>query len=338
MAVFPSTYSYLSLERLHHMVDKAKQYTALVGIELSGSRLDQALPALFPEFSRTRLQGWIREGRVSRDGEAVRRPREKLFGGEAIVLDAKLDDQVESHPQAIPLQILFQDESILVVDKPAGLVVHPAAGNRDGTLQNALLHHDPELIKLPRAGIVHRLDKDTSGLLVVARTPAAHKSLVQQLQARTVKREYLAVVSGIPTVGGRVDQPIGRHPVHRTRMAVVPMGKSAATNYRVLERFRAHSSLRVNLETGRTHQIRVHMAHIRHPLVGDPTYAGRLKLAAGVTPELQAFLRGFSRQALHARRLGIWHPKYNEPMEWESEPPADMQQLLQLLREDLDGE
>ncbi|MCB1870503.1 MAG: RNA pseudouridine synthase, partial [Gammaproteobacteria bacterium] len=189
------------------MVDKTKHYTALVGVELSGSRLDQALPALFPEFSRTRLQGWIREGRVSRDGEEVRRPREKLFGGEAIVLDAQLDDQVENQPQAIPLRILFQDEAILVVDKPAGLVVHPAAGNRDGTLQNALLHHDPELAKLPRAGIVHRLDKDTSGLLVVARTPAAHKSLVAQLQARTVKREYLAVVSGIPTAGGRVNQP-----------------------------------------------------------------------------------------------------------------------------------
>ena len=338
MEVLQSTYSSLCLKRLHDMVDKTKHYTALVGVELSGSRLDQALPALFPEFSRTRLQGWIREGRVSRDGEEVRRPREKLFGGEAIVLDAQLDDQVENQPQAIPLRILFQDEAILVVDKPAGLVVHPAAGNRDGTLQNALLHHDPELAKLPRAGIVHRLDKGTSGLLVVARTPAAHKSLVAQLQARTVKREYLAVVSGIPTAGGRVNQPIGRHPVHRTRMAVVPLGKSAATNYRVLERFRAHSLLRVNLETGRTHQIRVHMAHIRHPLVGDPTYAGRLKLPAGVTPELQALLREFNRQALHARRLGILHPVYGEAMEWASEPPADMQQLLLLLRKDLTSE
>jgi len=317
------------------MVDRIKYYTALVGIELSGSRLDQALPVLFPEFSRSRLQSWIREGRVTRDGQPVQRPREKLFGGEAILLEAKMEDQVESRPQAIPLEILFQDETILVVNKPAGLVVHPAAGNPDGTLQNALLHHDPELIQLPRAGIVHRLDKQTSGLLVVARSMAAHKSLVKQLQARSVRREYLAVVSGIPTVGGRVDEPIGRHPVHRTRMAVVSSGRPAATNYRVLERFRAHSLLRVNLESGRTHQIRVHMAHIRHPLVGDPTYAGRLRIPAGITPELQAFLRTFVRQALHARRLGIEHPQTGEPMEWLSEPPSDMQRLLQLLREDL---
>ena len=320
------------------MGDRIKNYTALVGIELAGSRLDQALPALFPEFSRTRLQSWIREGRVSRDGQVVCRPREKLFGGESIALEAKLDDQVESRPQAIPLTILFQDEAILVVDKPAGLVVHPAAGNPDGTLQNALLHHDPELIQLPRAGIVHRLDKDTSGLLVVARTLAAHKSLVQQLQARRVKREYLAVVSGIPTAGGRVDEPIGRHPTHRTRMAVVPTGKSAATNYRVLERFRANSLLQVNLETGRTHQIRVHMAHIRHPLVGDPAYAGRLRVPAGINQELQDFLHSFKRQALHAKRLGIEHPQTGEPMEWQSELPPDMQQLLRLLREDLNDD
>ncbi|MCB1751574.1 MAG: 23S rRNA pseudouridine(1911/1915/1917) synthase RluD [Gammaproteobacteria bacterium] len=320
------------------MVEEVKYYKAQVGIELSGSRLDQALSALFPEFSRTRLQNWIREGRVSRDGRAVCRPREKLFGGEAIVLEAKLDDQVESRPQAIPLKILFQDEAVLVVDKPAGMVVHPAAGNPDGTLQNALLHHYPELVQLPRAGIVHRLDKETSGLLVVARTLAAHKSLVQQLQARTVRREYLAVVIGIPTAGGRVDEPIGRHPVHRTRMAVVSSGKQAATNYRILERFRAHSLLRIHLESGRTHQIRVHMAHVRHPLAGDPVYAGRLRLPAGITQELQDFLRAFTRQALHAKRLGIEHPQHGEPMEWMSEPPPDMQRLLQLLREDMNSD
>jgi 23S rRNA pseudouridine1911/1915/1917 synthase len=317
------------------MVDRIKFYTAQAGLELSGSRLDQALPTLFPEFSRTRLQRWIRDGRVSRDGKAVSRPREKLLGGEAIVLEARLDDQVDNLPQAIPLQIIYQDEAILVIDKPAGLVVHPAAGHPDGTLQNALLHQDPELIQLPRAGIVHRLDKDTSGLLVVARTLAAHKSLVQQLQTRTVRREYLALVTGIPTAGGCVNEPIGRHPVHRTRMAVVSSGKYAVTHYRLLERFRAHSSLRVNLETGRTHQIRVHMAHIHHPLVGDPTYAGRLRLPAGISQELQVFLRGFSRQALHARRLGIEHPQHGERMEWESETPPDMQQLQQMLRADL---
>jgi len=316
------------------MVERIKYYTAQVAIELSGSRLDQALPNLFPEFSRTRLQRWIRDGRVSRDGVAVRRPREKLFGGESIVLEARLEDQVESRPEAIPLDILFEDESILVIDKPAGLVVHPAAGNPDGTLQNALLYHDPELIQLPRAGIVHRLDKGTSGLLVVARSAAAHKSLVQQLQARAVKREYLAVVSHIPTAGGSVDEPIGRHPVHRTRMAVVSAGKPAVTHYRVLERFRAHSALQVNLETGRTHQIRVHMAHIRYPLVGDQTYAGRLRLPAGINLELQNLLRTFPRQALHARRLGLAHPELGEWMEWQSEPPKDMQQLLQQLRAD----
>ncbi|MCP4288996.1 MAG: 23S rRNA pseudouridine(1911/1915/1917) synthase RluD [Gammaproteobacteria bacterium] len=317
------------------MVERIKFYTAQVAIELSGSRLDQALPNLFPEFSRTRLQRWIRDGRVSRDGVAVRRPREKLFGGESIVLEARLEDQVESRPEAIPLDILFEDESILVIDKPAGLVVHPAAGNPDGTLQNALLYHDPELIQLPRAGIVHRLDKGTSGLLVVARSAAAHKSLVQQLQARAVKREYLAVVSHIPTAGGSVDEPIGRHPVHRTRMAVVSAGKPAVTHYRVLERFRAHSALQVNLETGRTHQIRVHMAHIRYPLVGDQTYAGRLRLPAGINLDLQNLLRTFPRQALHARRLGLAHPELGEWMEWQSEPPKDMQQLLQQLRADL---
>ncbi|MCB1763376.1 MAG: 23S rRNA pseudouridine(1911/1915/1917) synthase RluD [Gammaproteobacteria bacterium] len=314
--------------------EQTKFYTARVGTEHSGSRLDQALSVLFPEFSRARLQRWIRDGRVSRDGREVNRPREKLFGGEEIVLEARLEEQVESRPQAIPLQVSYQDDEILVIDKPAGLVVHPAAGNPDGTLQNALLHRDPGLIQLPRAGIVHRLDKDTSGLLVVARTLAAHKSLVEQLQCRTVKREYLAVATGVLTAGGCVDEPIGRHPMHRTRMAVVADGKPAVTHYRVLERFRAHSLLRVNLETGRTHQIRVHMAHIRHPLVGDQSYAGRLRLVAGMSPELQGCLYGFNRQALHAHRLGLKHPRHGEWMEWESAAPADLLRLLQLLRAD----
>lgn len=320
------------------MADRIETYTALVDDESCGNRLDQVLPLLFPDFSRTRLQHWVREGRVSKDGQTVLRPREKLIGGETIVLQATFNDRVESLPQPISLKVLFEDEEIIVVDKPAGLVVHPAAGNPDGTLQNALIHHDPDLIKLPRAGIVHRLDKDTSGLLVVARTEAAHKSLVRQLQARTVKREYLAVVCGNPTCGGRVNEPIGRHPVKRTRMAVVRSGKPAVTNYRVLERFRGYSLLQVNLETGRTHQIRVHMAHIRYPLVGDKTYAGRLRLPAGISEELQVFIRSFSRQALHARRLGIMHPRQDQWMEWQSELPADMLRLLQLLRDDLNHE
>jgi 23S rRNA pseudouridine1911/1915/1917 synthase len=316
------------------MAENERQYEARVNPELSGSRLDQALPVLFPDFSRTRLQHWVRDGRVSCDGVPVTRPRQKLFGGEMVRLQARLEEQVENRPQAIPLELCFEDEAIIVVNKPAGLVVHPAAGNPDGTLQNALLHHDPELIQLPRAGIVHRLDKETSGLLVIARTVAAHKALVSQLQAREIKREYLAVVRGLPTTGGRVEAPIGRDPRHRTRMAVVATGKPAVTHYRIEARFRAHSSLEVTLESGRTHQIRVHMAHIRYPLVGDPTYGGRLRMPAGAGPALQRSLQNFGRQALHARRLGLAHPQGGEWMEWSAEPPEDLQGLLQALRED----
>ncbi len=301
---------------------------------MAGRRLDQVLPLLFPDFSRSRLQKWIRQGLVRRQGETVQRPREKVSGGELIELTACLDDQVEEKPQPIPLDLLYQDRSILVVNKPAGLVVHPAAGNPDGTLQNALLHHDPALVRLPRAGIVHRLDKLTSGLLVVARTAAAHKFLVERLQAREVKREYRCLVRGVMTAGGSVDQPIGRHPVHRVRMAVVAGGKPAVTHYRVLERFRAHTWLKVNLESGRTHQIRVHMAHIRHPLVGDPVYGGRLLLPSGIGDGLRQALRGFRRQALHALRLGLEHPQSGEWMEWEAPLPEDLQQLLALTRED----
>lgn len=253
------------------------------------------------------------------------------------MLEAYLDDQVQDQPQNIPLAIIYQDDSIIVLNKPAGLVVHPAAGNRDGTLQNALLYHDPELVRLPRAGIVHRLDKDTTGLLVVARTAGAHRYLVEQLQARGVKREYRALVTGVMTSGGSVQEPVGRHPVHRTRMAVVKSGKPALTHYRVLERLRAHSYLRVNLATGRTHQIRVHMAYIGHPLVGDPAYAGRLRMPAGIATELQRALSGFRRQTLHAARLGLHHPVTGEWMEWEHAIPADMQRLLDLMREDLVG-
>ncbi len=311
------------------------KYTAEVAPEYAGRRLDQALPLLFREFSRSRLQRWVREGRVSRDGEVVRRPREKLLGGEYIVLEACLDAQVEDLPQEIPLDIVYEDDALLVVDKPAGMVVHPAAGNPDGTLQNALLHHDPALIGLPRAGIVHRLDKDTTGLLVVARNTAAHKSLVTQLQERRVRREYRALVAGVMTSGGSVDQPVGRHPLHRTRMAVVASGKSAVTHYRVITRFRAHSYLRVNLETGRTHQIRVHLAHLRHPLVGDQTYAGRARPPAGISSQLRQSLQTFRRQALHAGRLGVRHPASGEWMEWARPLPADMQELLESMQEDI---
>ncbi len=311
-----------------------EKLTAVVPEHLVGRRLDQALVELFPDYSRARLQQWVKKGLVTVDGE-IRRPRDKVRGGEQIYLEAVTEAEVVSEPQPLPLTILHEDEALLVIDKPAGLVVHPAAGNPDGTLLNALLHHAPELAEVPRAGIVHRLDKATSGLLVVARTLKAQKRLVDQLQARTVKRYYQAVVSGLFVCGGRVDAPIGRHAVDRKRMAVVEGGKEAITHYRVLDRFRAHSHLQLQLETGRTHQIRVHMAHIRHPLVGDPVYGQRLRIPAQSSDEMVATLRGFRRQALHARRLGLEHPLTGEIMEWESALPEDMLELLNVLQHDL---
>ena len=301
--------------------------------ECGGLRLDQALARMFPDFSRARLQQWVRAGQVRVD-ERVLKPRDTVRGGEQVIIRAQLDDTPGCEPEAIALDVIHEDEALLVINKPAGLVVHPAAGNWGGTLQNALLHRAPELATVPRAGIVHRLDKDTSGLLVVARTLTAHKSLVEQLQARTLKREYLAVVQGAMTAGGTVDAPIGRHPVDRKRMAVVQSGKEAVTHYRVEQRFAHHTAIRVNLETGRTHQIRVHMAHIRHPLVGDPVYGGRLRLPAGAGEALIQALRGFNRQALHARRLGLQHPVTGEYVEWEAPLPEDLVTLLQVLADD----
>jgi len=303
---------------------------------LAGQRLDQALAVLFGDFSRSRLQQWIREGRVRVDGRVLR-GRDRVSGGERVDLDAVLESQGEVRAEAIPLDVVYRDDHLLVVDKPADLVVHPAAGNWEGTLQNALLHADPGLAVLPRSGIVHRLDKDTSGLLVVARTPAAHKRLVEALQARAVRREYRAVVAGVVVAGGTVEAPIGRHPTARTRMAVTTAGKPAVTHYRVLERFRAHSYLRVNLETGRTHQIRVHLAHLRHPIVGDPVYGGRPHLPPRAAPALVEVLRCFGRQALHAHRLGLAHPVTGDWLEWESPLPADMARLLDALRADAAG-
>ncbi len=310
--------------------------SARVPESAAGRRLDQALAELFPDFSRSRLQQWIKAGEVTVDGVAETRPRARLEGGETVEVEAELPGEARCEPQDIPLDILYEDDAILVLNKPAGLVVHPAAGNPDGTLQNALLHHDPALAAVPRAGIVHRLDKDTSGLMVVARTLAAHHALVGQLQSRSVGREYLAVAVGVMTGGGTVEQPIGRHPVDRKRMAVVAHGgKPAVTHYRVVERFRGHTLLRVRLETGRTHQIRVHLAWLKHPLAGDPVYGGRPRLPAGASALLRETLLAFRRQALHAGRLSLVHPASGESMSWEAPPPEDFRALLEALRADL---
>lgn len=305
--------------------------------EMAGRRLDQALSELFPDYSRSRLKKWVEEGHVQVDGHLLR-PKDKLAGGEVITLEVLPQPDERFGPEAIPLRIVYEDDQLIVIDKPAGLVVHPAAGNWQGTLLNALLHHAPELAAVPRAGIVHRLDKDTTGLLVVARTLEAQGALVEQLQARTVSREYEAVTLRVMTAGGTVDAPIDRHPVDRKRMAVVAHGREAITHYRVLERFRAHTHITVKLETGRTHQIRVHMAHVNFPLVGDPVYGGRLRLPAGATPALRDMLQHFPRQALHAARLGLEHPRTGESMSWSAPLPEDMQQLLALLRRDTNRE
>lgn len=311
----------------------SKRFELEVPLELAGQRLDQALAALLSDYSRARLTQWVKEGRVQVDGRHCK-PKEKVVGGERIVLEALVEPDQRHQPEAIPLEIVYEDAALIVLNKPAGLVAHPAAGNPAGTMLNALLHHAPELAQVPRAGIVHRLDKETSGLLVVARTLEAQNALVQQLQARAFTREYDCVVVGEMTGGGVVDAPIGRHPVDRKRQAIVASGKPAVTHYRVAERFRAHTRLTVQLETGRTHQIRVHMAHIHHPIVGDPVYGGRLRIPAGCSEALREMLQHFRRQALHARRLGFVHPASGETLEWSVEAPADMQALIAVLRED----
>ncbi|HSD55423.1 MAG TPA: 23S rRNA pseudouridine(1911/1915/1917) synthase RluD [Burkholderiales bacterium] len=297
----------------------------LIPVELAGLRLDQALAQVFPEHSRSRLQVWVRAGRVLLDAHRADDVKRKVWGGERVALTVPPDSTgAAARAEAIPLSLLHEDAVIVVIDKPAGLVVHPGAGNWQGTLLNALLHHFPRLSGVPRAGIVHRLDRDTSGLLVVAKTVEAHTNLVRQLAARTVKREYLAIVHGRVAGDGAIDAPIGRHPVARTRMAVTARGREARTRYRVVERFDAATILAVSLETGRTHQIRVHMRAIGHPLVGDPTY-GKHGSAAGP-------LASFPRQALHAARLGLVHPVTGAPWEWESPLPADLGALIESLR------
>ena len=306
--------------------------TTQIPQQLSGQRLDVALAEMFPQFSRNRLKQWVQDGQILLDGE-VMKPKAKVFAGQWLSLKIEPGDENEScEPEDIPLNIVHQDDALIVINKPAGLVVHPAVGHRSGTLQNALLFHDAALSRVPRAGIVHRLDKDTTGLMVVARTLQAHTYLVDQLQQRLITREYQALVHGVMTGGGEIDQPIGRHPHDRLRMAVREGGREALTHYRLLQRFRCHSHIQLKLDSGRTHQIRVHMQHLHHAVVGDPVYAGRMRLPPDASPEFIAALRDFKRQALHAWRLSLQHPDTGEALSWEALIPADMEALrLQML-------
>jgi 23S rRNA pseudouridine1911/1915/1917 synthase len=299
----------------------------------AGQRLDQALAQLLPDYSRSRLKSWIESGEIRVDGEP-RRPRDKVDGGEAVEVNATLAVEVAAKAQPIPVDIVHQDKHLFIVNKPAGLVVHPGAGNPDQTLQNALLALDPKLAELPRAGIVHRLDKETSGLLIIARTLPAHTVLVRMLEDRAIHREYEAVCKGVMTAGGTIDAPIDRHPVERVKMAVRQGGRESVTHYRVIKRYRANTHVRVQLETGRTHQIRVHLAHAGYPLVGDRVYGGRLMMPKGATEELRMALREFPRQALHAARLQLEHPVTGKALECVAPLPEDMVQLLKVLARD----
>lgn len=303
----------------------------------TGMRLDQALAELFPDYSRTRIKEWILSGAVYVDGCKIDKPREKVLESQQIEIEASIEEEVKAIAQAIDLNIVYEDEHIIVINKQAGLVVHPGAGNADGTLMNALLHHCPSIEHVPRAGIVHRLDKDTTGLMVVAKTIEAQTHLVAAIQARDFTREYEAIVMGNLTAGGTIDEPIGRHETKRTHMAVTRGGRPSVTHYRVAEKFRCHTRLRLRLETGRTHQIRVHMAHLGHTLVGDPVYGGRPRLPKAASAEFIEVLKGFKRQALHAVRLELAHPFTCEIMSWTAPIPEDMQVLTQAMRKDLEA-
>ena len=301
-----------------------EQLSALIPVSCKGLRLDSALVQIFPDFSRARLQKWIRNGDVLVDGKLLR-PKDAVAGGEKVVLHAEHIDEVSLEPENINLDIVYEDSSILVINKPSNFVVHPGAGNLSGTLANALLHFDPNLRSIPRVGIVHRLDKDTSGLIVVARQLKSHANLVEQLQQRTISRKYITLVHGEVIAGGRIDAPIGRHPVERKRMTVITTGKPAVTHYRIRQRFRSFTLLDVQLETGRTHQIRVHMDHINHPIVGDPVYRKKIKTTKNKNRVSNI---KFSRQALHAASLELVHPDTGKIYKWEAPLPDDFQQLL----------
>ncbi|NQZ24102.1 MAG: 23S rRNA pseudouridine(1911/1915/1917) synthase RluD [Colwellia sp.] len=310
------------------------KHTDTVPESCLGKRFDQTLAEMFPEYSRSRIKEWILAGHVTLNGAILKIPREKMFGGEEVEISTEVEADIRFEPQDIPLNIVYEDDDILVINKPAGFVVHPGAGNPDGTVLNALLHYCPQLDVVPRAGIVHRLDKDTTGLMVVAKTIAAQTNLVDALQEREITREYEALANGLMTAGGVVDEPIGRHPTKRTHMAVNLFGRPSVTHYRVMEKFRLHTRLRLRLETGRTHQIRVHMSHITHPLIGDPNYGGRPRPPKNATEDLRDILRSFKRQALHAAMLSLFHPITGEEMTWHAPIPDDMVQLTNILRED----
>jgi 23S rRNA pseudouridine1911/1915/1917 synthase len=312
---------------------KHQQIISTVSLDMGGQRLDQVVASLCPQYSRSQLQKWIKAGHIRVD-DKIYKPKERLTGGEQVIINAVLEPQTEFDAEDIPLTIVYEDDAIIIINKPAGLVVHPAAGNWSGTLVNALLHHEPQLEMLPRAGIVHRLDKDTTGLMVVAKTLEAHTDLVEQLQKRDVSREYLALVHGNVVAGSTVEANIGRHPVDRKRQAVTEGGKEAITHYRIEERFSHHTLLRVSLETGRTHQIRVHLSWKHMPIVGDQVYGGRPRFPAGASESLRGAVQAFPRQALHATRLGLTHPVTGESREWEAPIPEDMAELLDLLRKE----
>ena len=336
LLVKTTSYPIKCLPKYALIVDSMTQEITLteqVPDHLAGKRLDQIASELFPDYSRSRLQTWINSGALQINGKTMK-PKEKLIGGETLSIQAVLEADTSWEPQSIDLDIVYEDDAILVINKPAGLVVHPAAGHREGTLLNAIIHHCPGAAALPRAGIVHRIDKETTGLLVIAKTLPAHASLADQMQEKSVFREYEAIACGVMTGGGKVDQPIGRHPTQRKKMAVHHNGKEAVTHYRVIKRYRAHTHVRVQLETGRTHQIRVHLAHVQYPLLGDPAYGGRLRLPKGASEVFREGLRDFNRQALHARKLGLIHPETGEYMEWTSDLPEDFVHMLALLKQD----
>lgn len=312
---------------------KIIQYKLIVDDQTSGLRLDQALCVFLPDYSRSKIQDWIKQGFITLN-ESLQKPKVKVYVGDVLQLDIPETTKTFDTPQDIAFDIIYEDEDLFIVDKPAGLVVHPAAGHASGTLVNGLLHRDPSLQQLPRAGIVHRLDKDTTGIMVVARTLKAHTALVDALQRRQIKRQYRAITQGVITAGRTIDEPISRHPVDRKRMSVQPNGKVAVTHFTVREKYRAHSLIDVQLETGRTHQIRVHMAYLRYPLLGDPVYGGRLAIPSGISAELEQAIRKFKRQALHAWRLGFAHPATGEALSFEAQLPQDMTRMIEVLRQD----